>query len=478
VLPSTSSTIWADPARAPRPALAEDREADVVVVGAGIAGLTTAVLLARAGREVVVLEARRVGAGTTGRTTAKVSALQGLRYRTLVGQHGTDVARRYAAAQLDALAWIDDAVTERTIECHWERRPALTYGTDAASQRDITDELRAASAAGLDVDEILPGLPVETTGAVVLSDQAQFDPQAYLDGLAAELDERPGAVIHEGARVRSIRGVGRQRVATDQASVVAPVVVVTTLLPVVDRGLFFARAEPKMSYTLAIDVENRLPAGMYLSASSPTRSLRTAWHGDDELLIVGGGGHTVGREAPTTPEYEALLGWADDHFRVRDVVGRWSAHDYVPSDQLPWAGPSSPATPSVLVAGGFQKWGMTNGTAAALVLADRILGRDDGPSAQWAGVYDVFHPSVHGLQESARLNAGVAVHLVGGWTRPPTDRAGRRRRVVCTHLGGVCRPNDAEGTWDCPLHGSRFEPDGSILSGPATRDIGRPPGDP
>jgi hypothetical protein len=253
---------------------------------------------------------------------------------------------------------------------------------------------------------------------------------------------------------------------------------VATLLPIVDRGLFFARAEPKASYTLAVDVDGELPRGMYLSASSPTRSLRTAWDGDREVLVVGGGGHTVGREAPTTPQYEELLAWAQQHFAVQDVTARWMAHDYVPADQLPWAGPASPMTPSVLVAGGFQKWGMTNGTAAAAVLADRILGRPDGPSSPWARVFDVVRPSLHGAKQAAQLNAGVAAEMAKAWVRPPSDAGGRRRRVVCTHLGGVCRPNDAEGTWDCPLHGSRFEPDGTILSGPATRDLPRPPGTP
>ncbi len=129
----------------------------------------------------------------------------------------------------------------------------------------------------------------------------------------------------------------------------------------------------------------------------------------------------------------------------------------------------------MLVAGGFQKWGMTNGTAAALVLADRILGREGGHSAAWSSTFDVIRPSFHGLKESARTNGGVAFELASGWLRPPTGGDGRRRRVVCTHLGGICRPNDAEGTWDCPLHGSRFGPDGTILTGPAVRDLRRPP---
>jgi hypothetical protein len=205
--------------------------------------------------------------------------------------------------------------------------------------------------------------------------------------------------------------------------------------------------------------------------------LRTAWAGDREVLVVGGGGHTVGRQRPTTPEYEKLAAWAGAHFDVGEVTDRWFAHDYVPHDHLPWAGASSPVTPSVLVAGGFAKWGMTNGTGAALVLADRILRRGDGPSSGWAGVFDPFRPSLRGVKELGRINGGVAVHLARGWARPPAMPR-RGHRVVCTHLGGVCNWNDAERTWDCPLHGSRFEVDGTPLTGPAVADLRTPPGEP
>jgi len=471
VLPADSSTIWTNAVRVDRPAARGHRDADVVVIGAGIAGLTSALLLAREGLDVVVLEAGRVGAGTTGRTTAKVSALQGLRYRTLTRIHGSTIVGAYARAQLAGLAWIDETIRTCSIGCGWERRPALTYATDDSSRRAVEEERDAAASAGLAAELTDADLPFPTSGAVVVPDQGQFDPQAYLDGLAGELDRIEGAVIHERSRVRSVKGRGPHRVVTDDASFVTPTVLVATLLPIVDRGLFFARAEPKASYTLAVDTDGARPTGMYISASAPTRSLRTAWCGDREVLIVGGGGHTVGRKQPTSDEYEALHAWADTHFGVREVLARWSAHDYVPGDHLPWAGPSSPLTPSVLATGGYGKWGMTNATAAGLVLADRVLHRTDGPSADWAGAFDVLRPSLHGLAEASRINGEVALRLAGGWLKPPPDGGGRRRRVVCTHLGGICAWNDAERTWDCPLHGSRFGTDGTVVTAPATRDL-------
>jgi glycine/D-amino acid oxidase-like deaminating enzyme len=249
-------------------------------------------------------------------------------------------------------------------------------------------------------------------------------------------------------------------VETEAGTVAAQHVVVTTLLPITDRSLHFALGEPKASYTIAVEVDGPIPDGMYLSAGSPTRSLRPALDADGKpLLIVGGGGHTVGRRTPTLPEYEDLAAWAAQHFPVRRVVARWFAHDHVPVDHLPWAGPLSHLEPHVLGAGGFAKWGMTNGTAAAHVLAARITGAEPPP---WADVYRPHRPSRAGASSAVRVNAAVATHLVGGWLH-------QRPKVVCTHLGGICTRNEAEHTWDCPLHGSRFDDDGTVVAGPAVR---------
>jgi glycine/D-amino acid oxidase-like deaminating enzyme len=465
----------------------------VVVVGAGIAGLTTALLLARAGRRVIVLEALRIGAGTSGRTTAKASALQGSKYQRITQHHGVAAARRYAASQLDALAWMRDHVETASIDCAWEDRPAVTYAETDDGRTTVHDELAAAFDAGLAVEPLTTDLPFPTSAAIGLADQAQFDPQAYLAALAAQVAAEPSASIHEGSRVTSIGGLRRHEVRTADGTVRCGAVVVATLMPIVDRGLFFARSHPKSSYLVALRANGPLPHGMYLSTDPLTRSLRTAHDAEGKLLLVGGQGHTTGRGAPTLARYQELANWAAVRFPVESVAARWSAHDVVPADHLPWVGSSSPLTPNVVVASGFDKWGMTMGTAAALVLADRLTGESTGRTAEWSGLFDPSRMGRRGIVETVRINTEVGSRLVADWAHPDadpgTDGRGRRHRgglvpvgeperssstevdVVCTHLGGVCSWNDGDATWDCPLHGSRFEAEGTVLAGPAVRRL-------
>lgn len=480
-LPGRPDPLWRRgqlPRRAP---LTGGAEADVVVVGAGLTGLATAVEAASAGLDVVVLEDRQVDAGVTCLSTAKVTVLHGLRYSSLASRHSAEVARRYAEAQQAGLAWwrvhAGDVLEPAT---------AATYATDEQTRTDVQDEVAAATAAGIDARFAELDLPFPTTGAVVVDDQAQVEPVALQARLAAEL-ERLGGRIHEGTRALGIHEHGdTATVRTGAGEVRGSWVVVATGLPVVDRSLLFARTEPKASYCIALRTADPLPAEMLLSAGEPTRSLRTAADPErpgQRVLVVGGAGHKTGSLASTVGRYDELLGWASEHFTVDEVPWRWSAEDYQPDDGLPFVG-SSPFSPRVLVATGYAKWGFTNGAAAALALVAHIRGQ---AAPAWAADWNPRRVELRaGGRELVKANADVAAKLLSGWVGQaargkllhPTTSAevdGERFEVsaVCTHLGGIVRWNDADRCWDCPLHGSRFDPDGTLLHGPAVKDLAR-----
>ncbi|WP_296602149.1 FAD-dependent oxidoreductase [Nocardioides sp.] len=498
----TLTSVWRDrhPVTAPGEAGTLSGDWDVVVVGAGITGLTTAGLLARAGKSVVVVEARHVGAGTTGGSTAKVSIQQGTHYSRVARRHPASVLRKYADAQTEALAWVARFCDEHGVAL--QRRSAYTYATSASGVRSVRAELEALHRAGVEqatwVDDL--ALPFRVRGAVMVPDQAQLDPLELLDALAADAI-RHGATIVQGARVRRVHGHAPCTVVTDAGEATAATVVVATNMPILDRGGFFARAKPARSYGLAFRTPERAVDGMYLSADAPSRSLRDApvADGSGSLLLVGGDGHKTGGPTSELSHLDGLREWTHGYYPEAVETHAWSAQDYVPHHGLPYVGPILPGSDQLLVAGGYSKWGMTNGVAASLALAGRILGGHQ----EWASAFDPWSTrELAGLPESARVNAEVAVEMTAGWLRPlrglasrnelgdgegevrfdrvgtpsatsRTDGVERTVAGVCTHLGGVVRWNDAERSWDCPLHGSRFGPDGEVLEGPATCGLRR-----
>lgn len=491
---SLHPSMWEDRSRPafPQPAPAPG-SVDVLVVGGGLTGLTTALLLARAGVAVAVLEARRIGSGTTGASTAKVSLLQGTKLSRVRSRHPLRIARAYVEANREAQAWLREFC--ETHDVPFDLRPAATFAARAAEVSTVRDEYDALKSVALPVrwsDSL--DVPFDTHGAVVLDDQLQLDPMDVVHRLAEQLLAH-GGTLHEGHRVRSLShgDVIEARLA-DGSTVTADRLVIATGAPTLTGWLTGAKVSAARSYLIALENARPVP-GMIISAGQPVRSLRTATSASGkEVLLVGGSGHAVGRTRSEARHLDELRTWAQQHFPGAVETHAWSAQDYGTPDELPVFGPSPGTSGRVHLASGYDKWGMTNAVAAARAISADLLGRP--PS--WAETLWERPASARSLLSLARLGLESGVNqtkslvaaelhslpddvpegdgVVGrsGFRPAATSRvdgSGCTLSAVCTHLGGVLRWNDQEQSWDCPLHGSRFTPQGEVIEGPATRPL-------
>ncbi len=500
---ANGGSLWMETTSDPGfPRLESDRETEVAVIGGGITGVLCALALADEGAEVCLIEARTLGGGVTGHTTAKLSSLHRLIYADLVESAGQAVARAHGAANEAGIEAIERLATELEIDCDLRLRDHVTYALDDEQRSQVADEARVARTLGLPASfqRSVPELPLPVTGAVRFTRQAEFHPRKFVLGVARALRER-GVAIHERSPAMSLSRSSPFRIETPRATLGARQVVVATHHPFPDRGLFFARMHPERSYSIAVSVRSPVPEGMYISAGEPTRSLRAHPVDGEELLIVGGEGHKVGHGGDTRKRYAALERWAREHFEVASVPYRWSSQDNMPADGLPFIGRLWPLSDDLYVATGFRKWGLAQAPAAAELLRDLIAGRE-------SPLHDAYDPNRLGLRgagDLAKENADVALRFFGDRlvqrgraSRAPAPGEGkivsRRGRQVavardddgtlhavsarCTHLGCILAWNAGERSWDCPCHGSRFSVTGDVLQGPAVSPLRRedPPG--
>jgi glycine/D-amino acid oxidase-like deaminating enzyme/nitrite reductase/ring-hydroxylating ferredoxin subunit len=482
------------------PALSAEVSVDVAVAGAGITGVTTAALLKRAGKTVALLDQKRIVRGATGYTTAKVTSGHGVIYSGLRETFGEAGARTYADANQAAIERIDGLAREHGIDCDFERKANYVVAEKAEEREQVEGEAKAMRELGMPADFVTETpLPYDVAGAVRLENQAQFHPRKYLLGLAATIPG-DGSHVFENTRARFVNEGEPCVVETEQGNVRARDVILATQLPFMDRGLFFAKAHPHRSYALSAPIDPaKAPDGMFINAGTPTRSVRTLRDGDRLLLNVGGEGHKPGEDIDERERYDTLERYLRERWPdAGEVEYRWSTQDYLPVDRVPYVGRLRRGSEHVFVATGFQKWGMTNGTVAAEILTDAILGHEN----PWAAFFDSKRISARAaapkfLKENA--SAGVrffAQRLRRGAKRSPDELApgegallnvgGLKRAVyrnergevhilspVCRHLWCYVEWNEAERSWDCPCHGSRYTGEGRLIQGPSVQDLRR-----
>ena len=502
-----TTSVWMQTADVPeQPQLNADVQTDVVIVGAGIAGLTTAYLLVKEGKRVVVLDDGPVAGGETCRTTAHLSNALDDRYYELERLHGEKGARLAAESHTAAIDQIEAIVSEEKIDCDFARLDGYLFVPPGDDPAQLGDELRAAHRAGLAGVEHVERAPVDSfdTGpALRFPRQAQFHILKYLNGLTESV-KRGGGEIYTRTHASKIEGGdNKARVETsDGAVVTAGAVVVATNTPVNDLVAIHTKQAPYRTFVVGAGVERgSVPNILLWDTPDPYHYVRLQRvEGENEskgydVLIVGGEDHKTGQEDDATERFRRLEEWTRERFpQVESFEFRWSGQVLEPVDGLAFIGRNPLDSDNVYIATGDSGNGMTHGTIAGILLTDLILGREN----KWAELYDPSRKSPGAIKDFAVENLNVAAQYTDlltpgemgdvselkagdgaiirrGLTKVACyrDESGalHERSAICTHLGCVVQWNSTEKTFDCPCHGSRFQTDGHVVNGPAINGL-------
>ncbi len=499
-----SRSVWMDTAEVPtESALTERTSTDVCIVGAGIAGMTIAYLLAREGRSVVVLDDGPIGGGMTGRTTAHLVTALDDRYFELERLHGEDGARLAAESHTAAINAVEAIAEQEAINCEFERLDGYLFVPPRESRQVLDDELEATHRAGLtDIEKVerVPWDSYDTGPALRFPRQAQFHPLLYLAGLAKAIKEKGGRIYTE-THAKEIEGGKHARVETSGGGVVtAGAVVVATNTPINDLIAIHTKQAAYQTYVIGTRIpRGSVTRGLYWDTPDPYHYLRIETVGKGagahDVLIVGGEDHKTGQQDDANKRFGALERWTRHRFpMVEGIEYRWSGEVMEPVDGLAFIGRNPLDKDNVFIATGDSGNGMTHGTIAGILLTDLIMGRKN----PWESIYDPSRITLKALPVFAKENLNVAMQytdlVVAGDVesleeikpgagaiisrglskvaayRDPEGEV-HEFSAVCTHLGCIVKWNTSENTWDCPCHGSRFEALGKVIQGPANSDL-------
>lgn len=502
-MPSDSgatTSFWMEVSMPGHSPLTENCTTDVCIVGAGIAGLSTAYQLLLQGQKVVVLDDGPVGGGETGRTTSHLSNAFDDRYHHIESLHGEGISRLVAQSHTAAIDRIEAIVRDEGIECDFRRVDGYLFSPPEAQQDELEKELKAAHRAGLtDVMRVdgPPG-PTQALGpALLFPRQGQIHPLAYLGGLSRRIVSLGGR-IHGGTHVIEIDDGSPAQAKTQNGNVVsAGAVVVATNTPVNNRFTIHTKQAAYRTFVVGMRVaKDSVPWAQWWDTLDPYHYVRIAGHLDDQhdLLIIGGEDHKTGQQDDAEPRFARLAEWARLHFPVLgQPLYQWSGQVMEPIDSLAFIG-RNPGDEHVFIVTGDSGNGMTHGTIAGMLLTDLILGREN----PWAKAYHPSRRSLQAVGEFAKENVNVAVQYKDWLTSgevskldqiAPGEGAVIRHHLrklavyrdsqnaahvfdaTCPHLGCIVEWNSTEKSWDCPCHGSRFDAQGRVINGPAISNL-------
>jgi glycine/D-amino acid oxidase-like deaminating enzyme/nitrite reductase/ring-hydroxylating ferredoxin subunit len=498
-----TTSVWMGTTEVPQfQALTQDVRANVCVIGAGIAGMTTAYLLARAGRAVVLIDDGPIGGGETGRTTAHLTAALDDRYFNIAKIHGDEGARLAAESHMSAIHRIETIASMEDIDCDFERIEGYLFLGGDSTRKELEHELEATHRAGISDTQIVDRIPFgfwNSGPALRFPRQATFHPLKYIKGLARAI-LRDGGKIYSGVHAEKIEDGEPAKVTTSEGFVIsADNVVVCTNTPVNDWLIIHSKQAAYRTYVIGCRIpRGSVPHGLYWDTPDPYHYVRLqrAEDGsgrdlDYEYLIVGGEDHKTGQANDMAERFTRLEQWTRERFpMIERVEYRWSGQVMEPVDYMAYIGRNPGGDEHIYVATGDSGNGMTHGTIAGIILNELVQGRKH----QWAKLYDPARVKLRATPEYVKENANVAEQYKDWFTTgdvsdfeaiKPGEGAvvGRGRgkiavyrderggihqhSAVCTHLYCIVNWNDTEKTWDCPCHGSRFDPYGNVVNGPA-----------
>ncbi|MFZ3591083.1 FAD-dependent oxidoreductase [Bacillus sp. DJP31] len=497
-LPQFPEPYWRDTTKLPSFAkLSEDMSVDVAIIGGGISGITTAYLLSKQGLKVALIEAGKLLNGTTGHTTAKVTAQHGLIYDEFIQHFGEEKAKLYYEANTEALHFIKRTAHELRIDCDFIEDDAYIYTNSDQYVSKMEKEAEAYLKLGIPGEKVssMP-LDLEMKTAIVMKEQGQYHPLKFLKVLVDEIIANGGVLFEHTTASEVQKGTNPIVTTRDGHHITCNYLVSCSHFPFYDgMGFYFTRMYAERSYLLAIRTKKKYPGGMYITAESPTRSLRYTPYNGENLVIVAGDEHKTGHGTDTMKHYKNLAIFGEEHFGIEEIVNRWSAQDLTTLDKVPYIGFIKKDSPNILVATGYRKWGMTNGTASGLLLSNLILKKDSPYQELYSPSRFYSDPSI---KKFITHNADVAGHFVSGKVgmvhkkieelqndegsvvKVNGQRAGCYKDAngklhivdtTCTHLGCEVEWNNGERTWDCPCHGSRFSYEGQVVEGPADQPL-------
>ena len=470
---------------------------DVCIIGAGIFGLTCAYYLTKQGFNVAILDRDDIGTKATGHTTAKITSQHGLIYKHLIDDYGLHFAKSYLYANQKAIDNIKGIIDTENISCDFNFENHCVYTTNAKDLKSIQDEINAVNSLDFNCEFVTKtGLPFDILGGICFKNQAQFHPYKYLCGLCNSISGKAKIFTHTTICDVKNNGSFYTSYSDNNYKIESKFVIMASHYPFINiPGFYFSKMYQSTSYLIAIETNKTLFKGMYLSASDPIFSFRTAKFGNKNFLLIGGANHKTGESHDFSTTYGVLENIAKKYYPDCKILYHWNTRDCITLDKIPYIGLYSSNLPNFYIGTGFNKWGMTSSNVAGNIIVDMINVKENPYSFVFDSTRikpiknaDEFKNVIVQSSKSLILdkikrsdlqldniapNSGGIIEVNGQKVGIYKSQDNKFFAVnpICTHLGCLLSWNNIDKTWDCPCHGSRFDYTGKSLYDPSFKDL-------